>query len=157
MIIETKGRALPFSSEQAFDLAADIERYPEFLRGWISARIRRREGDVCYVDQVLGLGPARVHFASKAVLHRPERIVVSSSEAPFRQFCLAWNFETVPNGVGCLVSLSAALDLRSTLLQRIIDRALPTAIADVVAAFETRAGLLYAPHAGPVETPAPRS
>ena len=68
---------LPFTCEQIFDLAADIERYPEFLPGWISARILSRAVDQLEVEQVLGIGPARVQFRSRAVLHRPKQIAVT--------------------------------------------------------------------------------
>ena len=87
LISKTSG-VLPFSCEQAFDLAVDIEAYPSFLPGWISARIQRRESNVCWVEQVVGLGPIRLQFTSQAVFHRPERIEVTSTQAPFRQFSL---------------------------------------------------------------------
>ena len=35
--------ALTYSPEQLFDLAADLERYPEFLPGWIAARVRNNQ------------------------------------------------------------------------------------------------------------------
>ena len=139
--------------EQLFDLAADVERYPEFLRWWVAARILRREGDIYYTDQVLGLGPLRVRFGSKTVLHRPERIDVTSDEPPFRRFSLSWLFEPQPCA-GCRVSLVAELELRSGLLQRVMDRVLPVAIADIIAAFEARA-LQYPSakgHAGKIAT-----
>jgi len=127
-----------FEPEQLFDLAADVERYPEFLRWWAAARIRKREGHIYYTDQVLGLGPIRVRFGSKTVLHRPERIDVTSDELPFRRFSLSWLFEPQPRA-GCRVSLVAEMELRSGLLQQIMDRVLPVAIADIIAAFEARA------------------
>ena len=127
-----------FEPEQLFDLAADVERYPEFLRWWAAARIRKREGDIYYTDQVLRLGPIRVRFGSKTVLHRPGRIDVTSDEPPFRRFSLSWLFEPQPCA-GCRVSLVAELELRSGLLQQIMDRVLPVAIADIIAAFEARA------------------
>jgi ribosome-associated toxin RatA of RatAB toxin-antitoxin module len=40
------GTILPFTCEQVFALGADIERYPEFLTGWISARIMQREASI---------------------------------------------------------------------------------------------------------------
>jgi Polyketide cyclase / dehydrase and lipid transport len=90
-------RVLSFCGpEQLFDLAADVERYPEFQRWWIAARIRKWEGDSYYTDQVLGFGPIRVRFGSKTVLHRPERIDVTSDEPPFRRFALSWIFEPLP-------------------------------------------------------------
>jgi coenzyme Q-binding protein COQ10 len=137
------GGTLPFSCEQVFDLAADIDRYPQFLTGWISSRIRKREDNVCHVEQVVGFGSVRLQFASQAVLHRPHRIEVTSTEPPFRRYSLTWLVAEMPTG-GCRISVAAELELRSGLLQRIVNRLLPTAIEDVVAAFEARAHSLYA-------------
>ncbi len=54
-MIERAGGLLPFSCERVFDLAADIERYPEFLPGWIAAQVLRRQTHACDVHQILGL------------------------------------------------------------------------------------------------------
>jgi coenzyme Q-binding protein COQ10 len=148
MIISTPGRVLPFSCAQMFDLAADIERYPQFLRGWISARIIRRRPDGCDVDQVLGLGPVRLRFTSRATFARPDRIEVSSSEAPFRHFSLVWRIDAA--GGGCRVGVTADVTMLSRLLQHVVDGALPAAVDDIVAAFEARARL-----AGAVRAPQP--
>lgn len=142
-------RLLPYSSEQLFALAADVERYPEFLRWWIAARIRKREADVYYTEQVLGLGPVRVSFGSKTVLQRPERIEVTSEEPPFRRFHLSWAFESRPGG--CRVCLAAALEFQSHLLQRLVDRMLSAEIAEIISAFEDRAHRLYAGADRPIE------
>lgn len=121
-----------------FDLAADVERYPEFLRWWIAVRVPQRSAKGYRTEQILGLGPLRVRFNSKTVLHRPRRIDVTSGEPPFRRFALSWIFAPVP-GEGCRVSLLAGLELRSPALQRVVDLILPRVIADIAAAFEARA------------------
>jgi len=121
-----------------FDLAADVERYPEFLPWWIAARVLRREAKVYYTDQILGLGPLRVRFVSKAVLQRPRRIDVTSDQRPFRRFELSWIFEPIA-GAGCRVSVVATLALRSRLLQRVVDQVLPAAVSGIITAFEARA------------------
>lgn len=139
---EREERLLPYSAEQLFDLAADVERYPEFLSWWLSAHVWKWQGKVYYTDQVLGLGPIRVHFSSKTVLRRPDRIDVTADNSQFRRFSLSWTFEARP-GVGCLVRLAADLELHSYLLQRVVEHALPAAMDDIVAAFEGRAHWLY--------------
>jgi coenzyme Q-binding protein COQ10 len=143
MKIDAVTRLLPFSCEQVFDLAADIERYPEYLPGWVSARILKREADVLYVEQVLGVGPARVKFGSRAVLHRSERIEVTSSEPPFRHYSLTWLLAPRP-AVSCSLSVMVDLELESKLLQHLMNRVLPATIGDVIAAFEARAHSLCA-------------
>ena len=74
-------RWLPYCCEQLFDLAADVEHYPEFLRRAIAA-IPAASHSAYYNHQALGLGPLRIRFGSKTVLHRPERIDVTSDEPP---------------------------------------------------------------------------
>jgi len=127
-----------FQPEPLFDLAADVERYPEFLQWWIAARILRRSANVYFTEQILGRGSIRLNFVSKTILYRPERIVVTSDEPSFRRFELAWFFEPVPD-IGCRVSVEAGVALRASLLQRVVDRVLPAALADIVASFEAHA------------------
>jgi len=154
VVIEQTGRLLPFSCEQVFDLAADIEHYPDFLRGWIAARVRRRESNICYVDQVVGIGPLRVQFSSKAVLLRPVRIDVTSSDPPFRHFSLSWLVEAVPSA-GCRVSVVADLQLQSIFLQQAVDLVLPDRVSDIIESFEARARHLYSIREAPVNREAP--
>jgi len=150
MKIERMSRILPFRCEQVFDLAADIERYPDFLSGWISARILKREATVLHVEQVLGIGPLRIQFGSEAVLHRPERIDVTSSEPPFRHYHLRL-LVTPYSAASCNLSATADLELGSRLMQHIADQILPASIDQAIAAFETRAHSLYAPQKPPID------
>ena len=140
-MIQKVGAILPFGCEQVFDLVADIERYPEFLQWWISARICKREANICFVEQVLGFGPIRLRFASQALLHRPQLIDVTSTEPMFRQYSLSWRI--VPISSGCRISVGAEFQLQSSLLQHAVDEFLPAAIDDIVAAFEARAHAVY--------------
>lgn len=141
-VINKSSGVLPFTCEQAFDLAADIERYPEFLSGWVSARILKRESDIWCVDQIVGLGPLRLQFTSQAALHRPGRIDVTSTEAPFELFSLSWLVDAVPPA-GCRVSIIAQVELRSRILQRMVNQVLPAAVDSVISAFEARAHQVY--------------
>ena len=147
MVIEGVGRRLPFSCAQIFDLAADIEHYPEFLRWWIWTRITKRESNRLWVEQALGFGPMRIQFASEAVLRRPERIDVTSADPMFREFRLAFTigYET-PDG--CTMRILAQLKPRSIFLEHIVNRVLGTSIEDILAAFETRAHRLYVASVG---------
>lgn len=140
--MEKVGRALPFTPAQIFDLVADIERYPDFLPWWISVSIRKRELDTCDVEQVVGRGPVRVRFASRAVLSRPERIDITSSDLSFRHFAIC--IRVMPGTLtGCSLAVTARVELRSFLLQQIMQRVLATSIEDILAAFDERAHSLY--------------
>jgi coenzyme Q-binding protein COQ10 len=140
--------ALAYTPEQLFDLAADVERYPEFLPWWIAVRARKREANVYYTDQVVGFGLVRQRFESKTVLRRPERIDVTSSDRKFRRFHLTWLFDPLPDD-GCRVALVVDLELRSKLAQDLFGRAISRMAGSIMSAFEDRAHRLYGPTAGP--------
>jgi coenzyme Q-binding protein COQ10 len=142
MLIEKVGRVLSFTPAQIFDILADIERYPDFLPWWISVSISKRELGTFDVEQVLGRGPVHVQFASRAVLTRPERIDITSSDGPFRHLSIC--IRVVPGALtGCSLGLSARVELRSFILQQLVQRVLATSIDDILAAFEQRAHNLY--------------
>ena len=144
MLIEATGRTLPFSREQVFDVAADIERYPDFLPGWRSARITRRESNRCYVEQVLALGFLRVQIATEATLARPSRIDISSTDRRFRAFsCSVLIAEAGPDA--CTLSIVAELNLRSGLLQQVLNRARLISFDGILSAYESRVHQLYGP------------
>lgn len=145
-MIEPVTRALRCSREQAFDIAADIERYPEFLKWWISAKVTQRDLHICCVEQEVGVGSVRLRFASTAALERPERIIVTSTDAPFRCLKLSWACAAVPLG-GCQIRVAASVELRSGFLQLAVNPFLAAVVEDVVAAFEARALALYPPRA----------
>ncbi|HSR71849.1 MAG TPA: type II toxin-antitoxin system RatA family toxin [Kiloniellales bacterium] len=137
-------RTLPYPREALFDLAADVERYPEFLPGWTAARIRRREGDLYHTDQVIAFGPFRAQFGSETRLERPERIAVRSNDRMFRTFRLDWRFEPQPDGT-CRVTVSVDIALRSRLAQELFGRTVRRMADTILSAFETRAHRLCGP------------
>ena len=139
--------ALPYRAEQLFDLAADVERYPEFLPGWVAARVLKREGNVYYTDQVIRFAMVRQRFRSKTVLRRPERIDVTATDGPVRNLHLTWHFDALPDGE-CQVSLTADLELRSRPIQDLFGRAASRTVGSIMSAFEARARRLYDPASG---------
>jgi coenzyme Q-binding protein COQ10 len=146
IVIEKVGATLPFGCEQVFDLAADIERYPEFLPWWISAHIRKRESDIYHVEQVMGMGPIRLQFESRAVLHRPQRIDITSTDGAFRKFDISC-VVAATSSMSCCITIAAELELQSAFLQQVVNRLLPTAIEEIVRAFDARAHALSSvPH-----------
>jgi len=145
---------LPYSAEQMFALAADVERYPEFLPGWVAARVRGRKEDCYCTDQVLRFGPFRERFSTKTVLRRPHRIDVTSQERPFRNFELTWSFDSMPDG-RCHVTLTTRIEFRTRIAERIFGRALARLADDIVAAFARRAHRLYATDCGRQDASSP--
>jgi coenzyme Q-binding protein COQ10 len=133
---------LAHSAEQLFDLAADVERYPDFLPLWIAARVRRREADAYCTDQLVGIGPVRARFQSRTLLQRPERIEVTSTDRLFRHFHLIWRFEPLSDD-RCRVTLAAELELRSKTIRELFGRAVNNAFGSILTAFEAQARRVY--------------
>ena len=146
MELEASGHVMPFTCTQVFDIAADIERYPDFMPWWIAASIVRRQDDTCDVEQVLGRGPVRVRFASRAVLQRPQRIEISSRDPQFRQLELVLRVLPDPQA-GCRLAITLQLQLQSVWLQHLVRGLLARTMDEVVAAYEARAHQLYDRHA----------
>lgn len=133
---------LPYRAERLFDLAADVERYPEFLPHWSVVTIRAREGDRLIVDQELDLGIQRLRFTSQASLRRPERLQIRSSQPPFRTMLIDWRFRSM-GAAGCLISLDVEFNMRSLLLEAAAGQLMRLMTGDFFSRFCRRAHALY--------------
>lgn len=137
-------RLLAYTTEQLFDLVADIEKYPEFLPWCIGSRIRSRDGNAITADLAIGFKMYRERFTSHVVLTRPNRIHVTYSEGPFRYLENQWRFEAGPGG-GCIIDFYVDFEFKSKILQSVIEVFFSEAVRRMVGAFEARARKLYGP------------
>lgn len=125
-----------------FDLAADVESYPEYLPGWINAEILQRTGNQLRVEQQLGLKTFTRPFVTTAMLDRPKKVSIHSDDAPFRFLQIEWCFE--PAGPGhCTVSLEFSYQMRIGLLERMAKALFKRASPDIIKRFGRRAKILY--------------
>jgi coenzyme Q-binding protein COQ10 len=134
-------RLLPYTSEQLFDLVADIERYPEFLPWCVGARIRERHDDFILGDLLIGWRMVRERFTSRVHLYRPDRIDVEYAEGPFKYLENHWQF--IPRNGGALIDFHVDFEFRSRVLTGIIETVFTEAVKRMVGAFEKRARQLY--------------
>jgi coenzyme Q-binding protein COQ10 len=141
-------RYLDYSTEQFFELVADVEKYPEFMPWILSCRIVTRQGDVVWVDMVLGIGALQQRFGSRAVLHRPHSIDITSNDAPFDSFHQRWQFSADEQG-RTVVAYSYDFSLRSHILELISAAVLEQAVRTTVDAFERRARQIYGTRPAP--------
>jgi coenzyme Q-binding protein COQ10 len=125
-----------------FDLAADIERYPEFLPHWPSATIHAREGNELQVLQEIDLGLRRFRFESRAMLQRPAYLHIDSRSGPFRLLSIDWHFTPGDRG-GCTVDLTVEMEMRSALLEALAGKLMGLLTGDILARFRARASALY--------------
>jgi coenzyme Q-binding protein COQ10 len=133
---------LPFSCRQLFDLVADIERYPEFLPHWDTARVLRTEGNRLYVQQQLRAGPLQIQLRSVARLECDRAICITAEGGPLRQLDISWCFAPQLNN-SCRVELNMAMKLGGGLLQRPLNLLLSDTSRRLIPFFEQRAHKLY--------------
>jgi len=133
---------LPYTQDQLFELVADVERYPEFVPCWLDASVRRRDGDIVLVEQVLNIAAVRHRFVSKAVLLRPSRVQVTSNDGPFRHLDIRWQIEPQSDS-GCALLLSTEFQLRSGMLQTLLSGFFRGETWRLLKVFENRAHTLY--------------
>jgi coenzyme Q-binding protein COQ10 len=133
---------LPYPRQQVFALVADIESYPRFLPHLAFARIRRRTGNILWVDQQVHVKFIRLNFSTRAVLDPPCGIHVTCSESPFGTFNDEWTFLETSSG-GTRLQCRSEFEFKSGLLRSVLGLALGEILRTTVRAFEIRAGQLY--------------
>lgn len=135
-----ESRSIAYPAELLFDLVADVESYPEFLPFWREARIVRRDRDLYYTVQSIGIGPLCDRFHTKTCLESPRHIVVTPHQAErlFDQFFIEWQFEKLAAS-SSKVDLTFNVEPRSRLLHRLVDNLTREAARGMLPAFERRA------------------
>ncbi|MGO9545614.1 MAG: SRPBCC family protein [Rhodomicrobium sp.] len=123
-------------AESVFSIVADVERYPEFVPGCVSARIVERNANQWTVDNLFGFGPARTRFSSVAELDPPAGLTIFSRDGPWREFRVQWRFR--PETAGCRLSCHVLLDFRSAPVATMAAVAAAGVERWIVAAFDTR-------------------
>ena len=136
-------RISPHTSEQMFDLVADVAKYPEFLPWCMATRIRSADEKTVVADMVIGFKMFREKYTSRVLLERPTRIDVEYTEGPFKYLNNHWVF--TPHGDGCEIDFFVDFEFRSKLLQKLIGTVFNEAVQRMVNAFEKRADVLYGP------------
>jgi coenzyme Q-binding protein COQ10 len=133
---------LKYTATQLFDLVADVERYPEFLPWVIATHISRRKDRTIWVDMTIGTSFLRKRFSTVALLDRPRRIDISSSDPLFERFEQRWDFATANDG-GANIEYNVDFRFRSRLLQMLIGASFSDLVTAMAAAFKHRARQLY--------------
>ena len=148
-------KILRYTSEQMFDLVADVRRYPEFLPWCVGARVLSGSDRELTADLTIGFKMFRETFRSRVALERPQHIHVSYENGPFRYLNNHWRF--TPHAQGCEVDFFVDFEFRSRILQMAIGVVFNEAVRLMVRAFERRAMALYGRNTAAVApgTPAP--
>lgn len=130
-----------------FALAADVERYPEFLPLCEGLTVKQRgpheDGESLVADMKVAYKGFSETFTSKVVLDRKELIIDTEYlDGPFRHLENRWHF--IPDGVGaCTVDFSIEYEFSSKLFELAAGAVFDKAFKKFAEAFEQRADMLY--------------
>jgi coenzyme Q-binding protein COQ10 len=134
---------LPYTPDQLFDLAADIESYPEFLPWCKGAKILARESEkILIAELVINFKAFIERYTSRVTLDRAAlEITVELVQGPFKHLYNGWKFTSVREGVR--VEFDIDFELRSALLQAVATPAFNKAYQQMIDAFANRAQKIY--------------
>ncbi len=139
-----------YSPQQMFAIAADIERYPEFIKLITRATVSDQRLDdqgrdtfrseITIVYPKLGIDQT---FASRVIVDAENLNIRSvSNEKPMKNLDSRWQFRPLPDG-GSAIDYSVDYEMASRMLQFVMNKTLDFAMGKVVKAFERRARMLY--------------
>ena len=148
MIKHTETRHLEYSSDQMFDLVADIDSYPDFIP-WCKkvktiSKIRDevKKCNVLEADMVVSFKVFSETFSSRVTLDSlSKEINVEYLTGPFNFLYNKWTFTNSQNG--CLVKFNVEFEFKSRIMQRFIGVVFNEAMRRIVTSFEKRADELF--------------
>lgn len=133
-----------------FAIAADVERYPEFIKLITRATASDHRPDdkgldtfrseITIVYPKLAINQT---FASHVTLDAENLIIRSySNEKPMKNLDSRWHFRPLPDG-GSAIDYSVDYEMANRMLQFVVNKSFDFAMGKVVSAFERRAKMLY--------------
>jgi len=131
-----------YSAEQMFDLVNDIEHYPEFMRGCVSAKVLSQSDTELVGELRLSKAGISQQFTTKNLLFRPERIELSLLEGSFTQFTSQWSFDALTANA-CKISLSMEFEFKSGLMGFAAEKLFSSSANNLVDAIVQRAHEVY--------------
>lgn len=133
---------LTFSADELYQLVGDIEAYPQFLPGCVSARVESADETLVRARlgfRVKGLSDS---FATENRMEQGTRIHMKLIEGPFKQLSGAWEFQPLAERA-CKVTLKISLDFGNRMLESTLAPFINSAIGSVMEAFKQRAESVY--------------
>lgn len=131
-----------YSAEQMFDLVNDIEHYPQFMQGCVSAKVLSQSDTELVGELRLAKAGISQQFTTRNTLLRPERIDMSLVEGGFKNFSSQWTFDALTTNA-CKVSLSMEFEFKSGLMGFTAEKLFSSSANNLVDAIVQRAHEVY--------------
>lgn len=133
---------LTFSADELYRLVGDVESYPQFLPGCVSAQVESADETLVRARlgfRVKGLSDS---FATENRMEQGSRIHMKLLEGPFKQLSGAWEFQPLAERA-CKVTLRISLEFGNRMLESTLAPLINSAIGSVMDAFRKRAESVY--------------
>ena len=137
-----KSVLVPYSAAQMFDLVDDVEQYPEFLPwcGGSEVLATNPEGKTARIH--IDYHGVRAQFTTDNVNARPDSIVVTLKEGPFRALNGEWTFRAL-EPQACKVELVLAYQFATPVLEAVVGPVFGHIGNTFIEAFVRRAEVAY--------------
>jgi coenzyme Q-binding protein COQ10 len=138
---------LPYTPEQLFELVADVDAYPQFVR-WIQTMRtwNKREIEpgrsVLDAEVSVGFSFLKERFATRVTRDaNAGEITVSLLHGPFKRLYNRWRFS--PHPTGAQIYFEIDFEFKSRLLEGLLKANFTHAVDRLIACFDERAVELY--------------
>lgn len=138
----SRSALVEYSAEQMFDLVNDIEHYPQFMQGCVSAKVLSQSDTELVGELRLAKAGISQQFTTKNTLLRPERIDMSLVEGGFKNFAATWTFDALTTNA-CKVSLMMEFEFKSGLMGFAAEKLFSSSANNLVDAIVQRAHEVY--------------
>ncbi len=133
---------LPYSALAMFELINDIESYPQFMEGCLSAKVLEQADDLVTAQLELGKAGLKYSFTTRNTLQPPKLMQMELVEGPFKCFSARWHFIPLKEDA-CKASLEMQFEFESGLLDVVLKKLFDSSCRNLVNAVCKRADELY--------------
>ncbi len=131
-----------FSAQQMFDLVNDIENYPKFMKGCVSAKILEQTDQQLVGKLCLKRAGLSQEFTTRNKLDAPRSITMELVQGNFSNFHARWEFFPLAE-TACKVTLQMEFEFKSGLLDMALEKLFSSSANSLVDALVERAKLVY--------------
>lgn len=133
---------VPYSAEEMFNLANNIEEYPDFLPWCSKTEVQRQIEHEVEATIYINYSGIRQHFSTTNIIDPPKRIVMHLKEGPFRHLHGEWDFIPIDDQAS-EVKFHLEFEFSSRLLNMTISPVFKRLIGSITASFLERAAQKY--------------
>ena len=143
MPLISRNALVSYTTEEMYDLVADVESYAEFLPWCRSTTVLYREGEEVKASIEIAKGALNKSFTTLNRLQKNKMIEMRLVEGPFKHLEGFWRFESLKDNQACKISLDLDFDFENRLIAFAVGSVFNQIAKSMVDAFCKRAVEVY--------------